>query len=139
MATALEIRQQLTRLLAGEVSLDEFQDWFVPCTWNIHLTGDTEARELAYEIKGVLAEYGEDCPELRAELSSVLNPSNIALEYTVEAEKKGLTFLVLVDPVAVPWVAVFETPQEGVGGYKAAHPVRPRPNTDLRLQELAPA
>ena len=40
MANVSEIREQLTRLLAGHVSrCEDFENWFVPYGWNIHKAG----------------------------------------------------------------------------------------------------
>lgn len=52
-----EIREQLRRYVAGEITLGEFEDWFVPKSWNIHHVGDAATADLAYEIDLRLAEY----------------------------------------------------------------------------------
>jgi len=52
-----EFRDQLRRYLSGDLSLAEFEDWFVPRTWNIHQVGDPGLADLAYEIDLRLAEY----------------------------------------------------------------------------------
>lgn len=53
----LEIRAALVRYLNSEISLAEFEDWFVPVAWNIEQTGNREAIELAAEIELRLAEF----------------------------------------------------------------------------------
>lgn len=35
-----EIREHLRRYVADEITLDEFENWFVPKSWNIHQMGD---------------------------------------------------------------------------------------------------
>lgn len=45
-----QIRVQLSRLLAGKMTLRAFDDWFVPATWDVHLTGNWAAEELAFRI-----------------------------------------------------------------------------------------
>jgi hypothetical protein len=58
MRTSLgaEIRDQIRSYLAGDKSLRDFQEWFVPATWDVERT-DTEAAALAYSIDLWLAEY----------------------------------------------------------------------------------
>ena len=53
---AQEIKNRLARYVAGNQSLEEFEDWFLPATWN--LTADNgEAGKLASEIWLRLAEF----------------------------------------------------------------------------------
>jgi len=52
-----EIREKLSQYLKGAISLREFEDWFLPKTWNIHYLGDQSAQHLAYEIGLLLAEF----------------------------------------------------------------------------------
>jgi hypothetical protein len=71
MASASEIREHLAQLLAGKTSLDDFEGWFVPYSWNIHKYGDEEAQRLAYAIEHELALFDEDCDELRQGLTAL--------------------------------------------------------------------
>jgi hypothetical protein len=57
MVSASEIRDQVAKLLFGEISLQEFEDWFVPATWDAHKAGDAEAENLTDEIDMSLSEY----------------------------------------------------------------------------------
>ena len=57
MSVSMKIREELGKYLSGEISLQEFQDWFVPETWDIHKSGDQEGIELAREVELRLAEY----------------------------------------------------------------------------------
>lgn len=71
-----QIRAQLARYLDGELSLEQFEDWFLPATWNVHLAEDDEAANLAYDIDAVLAQASsERWPEARikASLGDVLS------------------------------------------------------------------
>ena len=70
MAKASEIRVQLARLLANQISLREFSEWFVPYTWNIHIE-EPETEEFAEAIDDELVQFGGDCGELRAALKAV--------------------------------------------------------------------
>ena len=57
MPDALQIRARLADWLDGKISLSEFEDWFVPETWNIHKAADPEAEELVDKIELSLSEY----------------------------------------------------------------------------------
>jgi hypothetical protein len=59
MQSSLEtvIREQLTRYLSGEISLQEFQRWFISTTWDVEQSNDLAAEELAQAIELRLAEY----------------------------------------------------------------------------------
>ena len=52
----MEIRQQLARYVDGGSNLNQFEDWFVPATWNIP-KGDVVAIELARDVELRLAEH----------------------------------------------------------------------------------
>jgi hypothetical protein len=72
MPNVSELRGQLEKLIEGQLSLDEFEDWFVPYSWNIHKCGDYEVQELAYSIEHQLSEFDEDSEALRLGLESAL-------------------------------------------------------------------
>ena len=56
----IQIRGKLADYLAGDISLDELEDWFVPASWNVRQTGTAQAAVLVYEIELRLAEYSND-------------------------------------------------------------------------------
>ena len=76
MANVAEIRKQLERLLAGQLSLDNFEDWFVQYSWNIHQHGDAHAQALAYAVESQLSQCTEDSDELRDSLTHILYRGN---------------------------------------------------------------
>jgi len=57
MVSEFEIREWLSRLVAQEITLDVFEDWFASNTWNIHQQGSGEAQKLAYAVELRLAEH----------------------------------------------------------------------------------
>jgi hypothetical protein len=72
-AIDLEIRDRLARYLNGDISLHDFEDWFVPVSWDIEQIHNSKANELAGEIELRLAEFSNgDWTE--AELRSKLEP-----------------------------------------------------------------
>jgi hypothetical protein len=67
------IREQLARYLANEISLREFGDWFFPETWDEDQLRDLALVNLVYGIKLRLAEFSHgDWTE--NELRSLLRP-----------------------------------------------------------------
>jgi hypothetical protein len=52
-----EIRAELAKHLAGNQSLDSFEDWLVQQSWNMHRDSDRPAQSLASKIELLLAEY----------------------------------------------------------------------------------
>lgn len=72
-----QIRDRLQRCTRGEESVEEFQGWFVPISWNIEQSGEQEAIKLAYQIDGMLAESSSaNWPDkdLKEELSRIAIP-----------------------------------------------------------------
>lgn len=57
MPDAVQIRLKLSDWIEGRISLTEFEDWFVPATWNIHQDNDAEAEGLTDLIELSLSEY----------------------------------------------------------------------------------
>jgi hypothetical protein len=52
-----EIRAWLARYLANEITLDDFEDWFMPATWHVDTTADPAAAELADAVSWHLGEF----------------------------------------------------------------------------------
>ena len=57
MIGASQIRARLAGWIDERTSLAEFEDWFVPATWDIHKSDDAEAENLTNEIELSLSEY----------------------------------------------------------------------------------
>ena len=55
----LVIRDKLASYLAGEISLEEFEDWFVPASWNVAQVNNQNAVNLVYEIELWLSEFSD--------------------------------------------------------------------------------
>jgi hypothetical protein len=89
----LEIRDWLGRYLNGDISLHEFEDWFVPVSWRIEQTHNAKAIELAGEVELRLAEYTNDDvteDELRSELQPLV--SLYETEYIPPAQRTDTTY-----------------------------------------------
>jgi hypothetical protein len=78
VATIAEIHDHLGQWLDGRISLREFEDWFVPSTWDVHRRGEPDLESLADEIELNLSEYSDGVvtlPELRREMANAIRPS----------------------------------------------------------------
>ncbi len=70
--------------LDSRIDLDEFEDWFLQNTWNIHLNGSAAVEELSFSVEESLSEYSSRhiAPsELRRELSELVHRDNKELVY----------------------------------------------------------
>ena len=70
-----EIRKQVDRYLAGQISLNELRLWLMPLLWNIHRDDDLPAFQTAGKIALYISEYGAGHrteQELRGLLASML-------------------------------------------------------------------
>lgn len=52
-----QIRETLVSYLLGKISLDEFEDWLVERSWNMHQDSEEAAQKLAAAIELRLAEH----------------------------------------------------------------------------------
>jgi hypothetical protein len=55
-----ELKNKIGDYIAGKISLEEFEDWFVSAYWNVHHRNNEELTQMVYEIELRLAEYSED-------------------------------------------------------------------------------
>jgi len=92
MIAESEIREQLARFLAGEIPLDEFEDWFVQRSWDAHLDSEQSAQKLAYAVELRLAEHSSGHlseQELRQELRPFVQQYSVSVSLSAQ-------------PVAIP-------------------------------------
>jgi hypothetical protein len=52
-----EIRGLIASYLANEIPIGDVEDLIAQRTWNIHRTGDEQAKNLAYSIEASIAEF----------------------------------------------------------------------------------
>ena len=52
-----EIRKRLASYVGGEISLRDFQEWFVPVAWGTDARGNSAATSLVSRIELLLAEF----------------------------------------------------------------------------------
>ena len=111
----LQIREQLARYLAGEMSLAEFRDWFGPVVWGIEQCADPTAEGLAYEVEGRLAEADAgrwNETTLRGTLAPLVEQCRVG---TVSSVTTSSASTVIVEAVAFPAPVVGRTPGAASG------------------------
>jgi hypothetical protein len=75
MITEAQIRDRLFGYLTREITLNEFEDWLVQHSWNMHQDSDEVAQHLVGAIEVRLAEYSNehlDDDSLERELRGLL-------------------------------------------------------------------
>jgi len=107
-----EIREQLARYLAGQSTLNEFQDWFVPRSWNFHKNADPSLQRLVSSVELAIAEFTNgdwSSQELRGILNLLLktyevdyDPLNPDQPHSFVV-KTGTNSSVLESPLTYPW------------------------------------
>ncbi|HLA10042.1 MAG TPA: hypothetical protein VJ023_05445 [Pyrinomonadaceae bacterium] len=84
-----EIRAELVKYLAGEQSLDQFEDWFVQHSWNMHKDSSLSAQRLSSAIELRLAEHSSGHlseEELRDQLRPYVVRYVVTVSFSSEAE-----------------------------------------------------
>lgn len=80
-----EIREQLSRFLAGDIDLRAFRDWFVPFAWNIEKRANAGTAEVVHQIDLVLSEFEHGDwseAEMRDHLVPLVQNSRVRLHET---------------------------------------------------------
>lgn len=59
MATSLvsDIRSKVASVVAGDLTIRQFEDWFVPATWDVERSADQDAIRLAHQVLHQVSEY----------------------------------------------------------------------------------
>lgn len=86
---AFNIHEQLAKYLADEISLNDFEDWFFPETWDIDQTNDVNLLNLVYSVKLRLAEFSNQ-DWTKDEFRSLLR--SLAINYVIGSLQKQLQF-----------------------------------------------
>lgn len=83
MVSSSQIRERIAQFLDGQIDLENFEDWIIQNTWNIHLSGSVAAESLTFAIEESLSEYSSNHineSELRGELLDILDSGNIFVQ-----------------------------------------------------------
>lgn len=90
MLSEAELRNRVAEFVAGDLSLDDFEDWFAGASWNSHQHASQELQRLVGLVEIYLAEHSNvhrNEQQLRAALRSLLifpQPAGNALQPVVE-------------------------------------------------------
>ena len=82
-----QLRDQIIQMLSDKISLDDFEDWFVQNSWNVHQDSNLLAQRLAYAVELRLAELSGDRlsrGEFENELRQMVN------SYPVKQEERNI-------------------------------------------------
>jgi hypothetical protein len=88
----IKIREWLARYLANEISIQEFQDRFVPTTWEVEKSNDVPAIDLAHEIDLRMAEFSNGHwteAELRDKLRPLVESYTAMVSYGTQTVTTG--------------------------------------------------
>ena len=114
MINASDIRAQIGELLEGKCDFDQFENWLIDHSWNIHKWGDVETQVLAYTIELRIAERHADelsFPELRLELQQIANTFLDPQQSPLTGSSTSLSPVPWpVQPVDRPHVTASESP-----------------------------
>src|ERR1035438_3108399 len=114
MINASDIRTQIGELVGGKRNFDQFENWLVGQSWNIHKWGDVEAQILAYTVELKIGEYHAAAfsfPELRLELQQIANTFLDPQQSPRTGSSTSLSPVPWpIQPVGKPHVTAFELP-----------------------------
>ena len=78
MITESQVQAKLGSLLVGTIDLEQFHEWLVAHSYDMHLDSSPEARRLVNSVYGPVHEYGDGLiseQELMTELVDLLSVS----------------------------------------------------------------
>jgi hypothetical protein len=106
MISASQIKNELAFYLAGVLSLNSFEDWFVLQTWNVSNAGSRAAEIVTFEIEAQLSEYSSGYiseKQLREEFSKIVQSETRSVNViSLSALSKPANVLSLRGSVPVP-------------------------------------
>jgi hypothetical protein len=95
MASAAQIRSQVREYLAGNISPDDFEDWFLANNWNAHLHADAETVSLVHQVEGLLLDFSADAineAKFREELTRIAHPFQLRFGVVSVPQEVSLFF-----------------------------------------------
>lgn len=87
MITEADARKHLAGLLLRQFELEDFEDWLVQQSWNMHLDSSQAAQELVSAIELALSEHSSDHiseRELRDRLLSLFNERKVSISVSTD-------------------------------------------------------
>jgi len=109
-----QIREWVVRYLAGEISLAELEEWFVPASWDVESEEAPATAALAYDIQLALAEHAQEHLSdlaLRKRLQRLVETVDLGPHYR---QTTGSAALTQRSPWSLSRLAVAGRRREGV-------------------------
>ncbi len=109
MLSELELRQELAKFLSGQSQLDDFEDWFVRESWNIHKSDELGAQQLVNAIELRLAEHDSGHipdADLRSELKKLIDAPMLVFYFSNAPSVQTSGSLSIIAPNR-PWALRF--------------------------------
>ena len=94
MIDGSDIQEQLSRYLGNQISLDEFEGWFVQASWDAHRESDPLAFKLVSAIELKLAEYSSGHlleADLQEEIRALTEPRFVYFSFPQGSGQPVLT------------------------------------------------
>jgi hypothetical protein len=114
MITEIQIRERLIDYLIRQITLNEFEDWLVQQSWNMHLDSDARAQHLVGMIELRLAEYSNGHltdDALERELKGLVGTSaDIVMVH--DAGRSASAFLYSTKTAANEWLQLNWSPAQ---------------------------
>lgn len=60
MVTVSQVRNTLADYVVGTISFEQFEDWLIDHSWNMHQDSPDDARELVLDINEFIYQYLDD-------------------------------------------------------------------------------
>lgn len=118
MVRVPELRQRIAALVNGEVSLDDFEDWFAAASWNAHLDSSPEAQRLVGAVELRLSELSSDHLSFREfleELEALVRSERVVFTFSVNTT---VPLAITIDAVVRPFSKLIKI-LNATGGLKS--------------------
>jgi hypothetical protein len=89
MVSSSQIREKLADFLERRIDLNDFEDWFIQSTWNVHQSGSLAAENLTFAVEESLSEYSSshiNDTELRQEFANLIQRDNVIVHVAKAAQ-----------------------------------------------------
>lgn len=94
MISVNQIRDRLASYVANEIPFEQFEDWLLGHSWNLHRDSSEAAQKLVHEIKSAIYEYLDgdiEEPDLKLLLSPHVG-GKLPFEQQEVLKKLGVKF-----------------------------------------------
>ncbi len=88
-----EVRDKLSALVSNDLSLDDYEDWLVSKSWNMHRDSHPDAQRLVWSIESLLSENASnrlDDQQLRKRFKALLD--NRVVTASIAPDARAIVF-----------------------------------------------